>query len=122
MAPPCFLLDEHIAHAIAVGLRSREPDIQVFTIGDPNAPGAGTPDHDILIWIEERGCLLVTNNRKSMPGHLRNHMDRQRHIPGIVVISQRMSWGDTIEELLLIWSAILPNEFQDQIVYLPLER
>jgi hypothetical protein len=122
MAPPCFLLDEHIAHTIAEGLRSREPDIQVFTIGGSGAPDTGTPDQDILIWMDAHGCLLITNNRKSMPGHLRNHMDLQRHIPGIVVINQRMSWGNTIEELLLIWSASLPNEFQDQIIYLPLER
>ncbi|MBX3002111.1 MAG: DUF5615 family PIN-like protein [Caldilineaceae bacterium] len=118
----CFLLDEHIAHAIAEGLHSREAEIQVFTIGGPNAPATGTPDQDILIWVEEHGCLLITNNRKTMPGHLRNHVELQRHIPGIIVINQRMSWSDTIEELLLIWAASLPNEFQDQIVYLPLER
>jgi hypothetical protein len=28
--------------------------------------------------------------------------------------------GSLIEELILLWGASLPSEFQDQIVYLPL--
>ena len=30
--------------------------------------------------------------------------------------------GSLIEELILLWGASLPSEFQDQIVYLPLGR
>jgi hypothetical protein len=75
MSPPCFLLDERIPRAIARGLHHREPGIRVFVIGGPEAPTPGTPDPDLLCWIEERGCLLVTNNRATMPPvHLRNHL------------------------------------------------
>ncbi len=31
-----------------------------------------------------------------------------------------MSIGETIDELLLIWSASLTNEYQDLIIYLPI--
>lgn len=117
----CFLLDEHVAHAIARGLRELDPTIQVFTMGGANAPSIGTDDSDLLIWIEEQGCLLITNNRKTMPRHLQEHLAAGHHVPGIVVV-RRLSWGEIINQLYLLWAASLPGEFRDQIVYLPLVR
>ena len=120
MSSPCFLLDEHIPHAVARGLRLREPGLQVLILGHPGAPPLTTSDPDLLIWIEEHGCLLVTNNRASMPGHLRNHLAANRHILGILTVPRRFTIGNIIDELHLIWGASLPEEFQDQIVHLPL--
>jgi len=64
--------------------------------------------------------MLITNNRATMPVHLRAHLARGRHVPGIVQLPRRMNVSITVDDLLLIWGASLPNEFQDQIVYLPL--
>jgi hypothetical protein len=66
----CFLLDEHVPPFILAQLARMEPDLRVYVINDGNAPVRGTLDPDILIWIETHGCLLVTNNRASMPGIL----------------------------------------------------
>lgn len=68
--------------------------------------------------LYERG--LVTNNRATMPVHLQAHLTQERHVPGIVQLPRRMNVGAILDDLLLIASASLPDEFQDQIVYLPL--
>jgi len=79
----------------------------------------GTLDPEILCWCEENGFILVTNNRKSMPTHLAEHLSRERHIPGIITLNLEMGIGDTVEELILIAEVGNPEEYQDRIEYLP---
>jgi hypothetical protein len=114
-----FLLDEHVPLAIGKQLRVYSPALRVYRIGDGIAPPITTPDPAILLWIEAHDCLLVTYNRSSMPGHLVDHLAQGRHIPGILQLGKQMSRGAIIEELLLIAEASLPNEYQDQVIYLP---
>ena len=120
MSTVCLLLDEHIPLFVQVQLEQMEPGMRVYAIGDGIAPPRGTPDPDILCWIEAHGCMLVTNNRATMPVHLQAHMAQERHAPGIVQLPRRMNVGMILDDLLLIANASLPGEFQDQIVYLPL--
>jgi len=122
MSPVCFLLDEHVPPFIQTQLTQMAPDLRVYTIDDNNAPARGTLDPQILIWIETYGCMLVTNNRASMPGHLNDHLALGRHVPGIVQVPRRMNIGTILDDLWLIWAAARPDEFRDQIVHLPLRR
>lgn len=84
------------------------------------APAFGTLDPEILVWCEENEFLLVTNNRKSMPAHLQDHLEHGRHATGIFILNAEMSVGETVEELILIASASSAEEYQDQIIYLPI--
>ena len=122
MSAVCLLLDEHVPLIIQAQLEQMEPGVTIYAIGDGIAPSRGTPDPDILCWIETHGCILVTNNRATMPVHLQEHLAQGRHVPGIVQLPRRMSIGPILDDLLLIWGVGLPDEFQDQIVYLPLRR
>ncbi|HVC35439.1 MAG TPA: hypothetical protein VNL16_18160 [Chloroflexota bacterium] len=116
MTTPGFLLDEHIPAAVGRAFAKRDPAIQVFAVGRPPAPAFGAADPELLRWIEDHNCLLVTNNRASMPTHLRDHLGEDRHVPGILVTSKGLSLGELGEQLLLVWGAGLPGEFHDQIV------
>lgn len=120
--PPGFLIDENLPPALAMQMRQREPYIQVLAIGQPGAPVKGTADRPLLRWVEENGYLLVTNNRSSMPGHLRDHLTTGRHVPGILITPFALDIGLVVEELLLIWGASLPDEYQDRIVYMPISQ
>lgn len=67
MALACFLFDEHVPRALERGLRLRDPAIQIVVIGgELEAPALSTPDPDLLYWIAEHGCILVTNNRATI--------------------------------------------------------
>ena len=115
-----FLLDENIDPLYRRELMRREPSMVVWRVGDISAPPEGALDPDILAWCEENGFILVTNNRKSMPSHLRQHLQQGRHVPGILVLNDKMSNSETVEELWLIWTTSDQEEYLDAMIYLPL--
>lgn len=116
-----YLMDENVDPLFRAELLRREPKLIVWKIGDPGVPPRGTLDPAILRWCEENSFVLVTNNRKSMLQHLRDHLSEGQHVPGIFELNPNMSIGETIEELLLIWSASDAGEYQDMLIYLPLK-
>ncbi len=117
-----YLLDEHISPLYRTQLVRREPELIVRIIGDPDAPPKGTLDPEILIWCEIHNFILATNNRKSMPKHLADHLNQGRHIPGISIMDLRQNISEIIEELLLIYGVSNEYEYQDRIEYLPLTQ
>jgi Domain of unknown function (DUF5615) len=115
-----LLLDENVTPSLRTQILGRDASICVWIVGDPDAPSKGTLDPEILIWCEERKFILVTNNRRSMPGHLLDHLTLGRHIPGILILSDRISFGETVEELILIAEGSFEEEYRDRIQFLPL--
>ena len=55
-----YLIDENTTPALADQLRRRQPALEVASVGDDVAPPKGTPDPNILLWIEAHGFTLVT--------------------------------------------------------------
>jgi hypothetical protein len=88
-------------------------------VGDPSAPGLGTLDPDILLWCEAHGFILVTNNRRSMPQHLSEHLAAGRQIPGILVLRKNAAMDQVIEDLILITEAAGDDDYQNMISYVP---
>lgn len=115
-----FLLDENVAPLYQTQLRQRKPDLVVWIVGDPGTPPKSTLDPEILCWCEEYNFVLVTNNRKSMPVHLTDHIAEGHHVPGILILNLDVSIGQLLDELILIAEASFEDEYQDQIVHLPL--
>jgi hypothetical protein len=113
MSGLCFLLDEHVPLILQALLEQMAPEMHVYAIGDGIAPPKGTPDPDILSWIEAQGCFLITNNQATMPVHLQTHLAQGQHVPGIVQLPRRMDIHAIVDDLSLIWGASLPGEFQD---------
>lgn len=114
-----YLLDEHVAPAYRKQMIQREPGLTVFIIGDIGVPPRGSPDPELLRWCEENGFVIITNNRSSMPAHLADHLAEGRHMPGIFILNPKMSFGETIEELITLAMASAEDEFRDRITYLP---
>ena len=115
-----YLLDENVGESLRKGLHTRYPDIIVWRVGDPTAPQIGTLDPEILLWCEAHNFTLVTKNRNSMPGHLRDHLASGHRFPGMFTLNPKLSLSETVEELALVWGAAQPHEYVDQINYLPL--
>ena len=114
-----YLLDEHIPSAYRTQLVYHEPSLTVWKIGDEGAPPKSTPDPEILHWCEQNDFMLVTNNRKSMPGHLADHLAAGHHVPGIITIDLNAPMGVVLEDLLLIVGASSGDELIDRILDVP---
>lgn len=117
---PCFLLDEHVSRAIQRQLRRIEPKINILAVGNPEAPPVGTSDPDILIWMEENGYILVTENRSTIPGHISDHFAMGRHFPGVFWIRPGTGIGSLVEELHLIWHTSEAEEYLDYAIFIPM--
>lgn len=115
-----YLLDENVDPLYATQLRRLQPNLVIRVIGEPVTPARGTLDPEILCWCEENNFILVTNNRTSMPVHLVEHIEKNRHIPGIFILNPNLSIGENIQELILVAEASFDDEYQDRIDYLPL--
>lgn len=115
-----YLLDENISPRVQSQLLLRVPKMKVLRIGDETAPILGTPDLLILEWIEQNGYILVSQNRRTIPIHLQEHLAAGHHVPGILLLRRKISLGQLLNDLLLIWEASKPDEYRDRIEYLPL--
>jgi hypothetical protein len=115
-----YLIDENVNPTYTNQLRRLKLDLFVIAVGDITAPPRGTLDPDILLWCEENNCILVTNNRKSIPVHLSDHLATNHHIPGIFILSPKLTIGENLEQLILIAEGSLEDEYQDRIEFLPL--
>ncbi|WP_193198445.1 DUF5615 family PIN-like protein [Nostoc sp. MG11] len=115
-----YLIDENVDPIYTIQLRRLKPDLFVVAVGDLTTPQKGTLDPEIWVWYEENDCILVTNNRKSMPVHLADHVAQKHHVPGIFILNPKLSFGENLEQLLLIAEGSFDNEYQDRIEFLPL--
>jgi hypothetical protein len=112
-----FLADADLHPAIVEGLRARCPDVDF-----QHAKGViadATEDPDVLLPARRLGRVLVSHDRKTMPGHFYDFM-RAGSSPGLILIPQQMVIGAAIAELLLIVECLEVEDFADRILYLPL--
>lgn len=115
-----FLLDENLSPRLSPALWRYNPTIDVLRVGDPGAPPLGTLDPDLLVYLEQQQRALVTNNRVSMPGHLRDHAAAGGHHWDIFWLRPGVGLGAIVAELVLIWEASTADEWRDRTRWLPL--
>jgi len=115
-----FLLDEHLAHAIQSQLLRLDGEIEILVLGQSFAPQIGASDQDILLWLERTGYAFVTNNRRTMPDHIRAHYAAGHHLPGLFLLKRQARIGQVIEQIYLLWATSEAEEYIDRVLYLPL--
>ncbi|MDJ1181934.1 DUF5615 family PIN-like protein [Roseofilum casamattae] len=115
-----YLIDENLSFLYQEQLHKSYPDLRILNVGQPPAPPNGTLDPEILVWCEQNNFILVTNNRKSMPGHLADHLAGGGEVPGILTFRKKFSIANILESLILIAEAGDPIEYRNCISYIPL--
>lgn len=116
-----FLADQDFREAIVIGLQRRRPEINIRLVKEIGL--LHRPDPEILEYAREQGRMLLTHDKRTMPKHLDDlllTLPPGDHHPGGFLVPQRMATGRAIEELLLIWEASEPEEWQDRFTFLPL--
>jgi hypothetical protein len=114
-----FLLDENLSPRLKVALWRLNPSVDVLRVGDPDAPPLGTPDSAVLNYLSLAQWLLVTDNRKSMPGHLEAHWAAGGHMWGLLWVRPRIPIGQVAQELFLVWEATESEEWFDKLAWIP---
>ncbi len=115
-----FLLDENVDPILRQALHQQIPEMTVWRVGDPVAPANGTPDPKILEWCSLNHFILVTNNRASMPVHLRQRLEAGETATGIFVLHPSLALEQIVQDLVLVWGASDAEEYANLIWYLPI--
>ncbi len=115
-----FLLDENLPLRLKTALIRLEPTIDVLRVGDPNAPGLGTLDPELLLFLAATQRMLVTNNRVSMPAHIDAHWSQGNRLWGLLWIRPGTPLIRLAQELQLVWVASEAEEWLDRVGWIPL--
>lgn len=121
--PLSFLLDEHLRGPLWQALLRHNlrgtNTLDVVRVGDFQDLPLSSDDSHILKWSEREGRILVTEDRHTMSGHLREHLAGGGHSPGILLLRPGQSIPNAVECLVLIAHAGEEAEFANAITYFP---
>lgn len=114
-----FLADENFDNDILRGMQRANPELDIIRVQDTEVYQAD--DSTVLAWAAEKGRILLTHDRKTIPRYAHERVAAGLPMPGVVEVQkQQMSLGQAIEELLIFIVASEPDECINRVVYLPL--
>lgn len=113
-----FLADENFNGKLLTGLRVAIPDIDVIRVQDTDK--IASPDPELLAWAAEHGRILLTHDIQTVAGYAYNRVRANLPMPGIIEVRMTQGLGTTIDELVLLIEASTPDEFENQVRYIPL--
>jgi hypothetical protein len=110
--------DENFNQDIVRGLLRREPDLDLVGVQDVGLSGAADPN--VLAWAAAEGRLLLTHDVSTVTRYAYERVEASLRMPGVIEVSRTVPLGQAIEDILLLAELSLPDEWADQILYLPL--
>src|SRR6516225_579256 len=85
-----LLLDEHVALAVAVGLRRRHSSFIVVCLAEwENGAFLGQPDSACLQQAAAQGLTLVTYDRRTIPTLLKAWAEEERKHGGVIFVDEK---------------------------------
>jgi|GEM_PF-316222 len=115
-----YLLDENISPRLKMTLLRLDSSMDVLRIGEGDSPPLGTPDWDVLKYLEISQRVLVTLNRRSMPDHIEIFQVNGGRLFGLLWVRPETPVRIMAEELLLIWETTEAEEWIDRTEWIPL--
>jgi hypothetical protein len=112
-----LLADADLRYSIVRGFRSRAPTADFLAAR--GVVSQSLDDPHLLALAADLGRVLVSHDRKTMPGHFYRFLEA-RESPGVILIPQLRAIGKAIEDLHWVWECMEADEFLNQITYLPL--
>ena len=112
-----FQADADLDQRVLRGIKRTVPDIDFQTA--TQAGLEGLPDPEVLHIAAEQGRILVSQDRRTMPGHFRQFTSTTKS-PGVVLLREGIAIAAAIEELVLIWAASEPKDWENRLVWIPL--
>ena len=113
-----FLADENFDSRILAGLRRRLPVLDILRVQDVGLVGAEDPE--ILAWAAEEDRILLTHDAATVPDFAYERTRAGAAMPGVIEVPFDMPIGQAIEDLLLVMEASYPEDWRNQVTFLPL--
>ncbi|MGI8467151.1 MAG: DUF5615 family PIN-like protein [Pyrinomonadaceae bacterium] len=114
-----LLSDEDFNNRIVRGLLRRFPFLDLARAQDVGL--AGKHDTEVLEWAANEKRLVLTHDFATMLDYAYSRIEQDLRMPGLVAISQDLPIGEAIEELTIFIECSLENEWENQVVFIPLK-
>ncbi len=119
MSRPRFLSDHDLNEHIVTGVVRREPSLEWVRVRDVGL--SERLDGEVLAYASDHGYLVVSHDVNTMPKAAYDRMNAGHKMSGLLMVKQRDPIGPIIESLLLIWSSSQAEEWENQVVFLPID-
>jgi hypothetical protein len=113
-----FLTDEDFDGRLTSALLARVSGLDLVRVQDVGL--MHTPDPDILAWAAAEGRIVLTHDRSTMTGFAGARIGAGQPMPGLFVVDQQTQLGRILNDLEVLAVTSEMNEWQDQIVFIPL--
>jgi hypothetical protein len=107
--------DENFDGDILRGLYRRNPSIDIVRIQDCGLSGA--PDEDVLAWAATEGRIVLTHDRTTLPSYAYDRVQSSLRMPGVFAVSDSMSVGQAVDEILLAIECLALDECIDSVKF-----
>jgi hypothetical protein len=111
--------DDDFNNRIVRGLIRRQPDLDILRVQDAGL--AGRNDEDVLAWAATEGRILLTHDVTTMKHTAYDRIAAGLPMPGVFEVSQDVSIGTAVDEILLLAVCSDQDEWQGQVRFLPLK-
>jgi predicted nuclease of predicted toxin-antitoxin system len=112
-----LLVDEHIPLAVIHGVKRKLPVADITRVVDVGLLGAEDPD--VLAWAATENRILLTKDKATMSLFAYQRIQKGLVMPGVIIITQDLSIGSLIEELVIILECGIPDDFKNLIYTIP---
>ena len=115
-----YQADADLDRRIVRATRRREPGID-FQFASEARSGRGLKglsDDQVLALAAQEGRILITHDRRTMPGHFARFIATATS-PGVIILPQRMPLGVAVDWLVTIWAASEAEEWVNQMLPIP---
>lgn len=114
-----LISDEDFNGRIVRGLLRRFPSFDLVRVQDVGL--IGKHDTEVLAWAAEENRLLLTHDLATMIDFANNRVADGLKMPGIIAVPQGLAIGEAIDEISLLVEYSLENEWENQIVFIPVK-
>ena len=115
--PICFQADADLNQVIVSAVVRRVRAIDFRTAS--SAGLAGLSDQEVLALAARDGRVLVTHDQATMPRHFGQFVQTGKS-PGAIIVPQYLPVREAADDLILLWTAMEPEDVVNRIVYLPI--
>jgi hypothetical protein len=113
-----LLADENFNNGIIRGVLRANPDIDIVRVQDVGLRGADDPE--VLAWAAAEERVLLTHDTRTMTKYAYDRLHAGEPMPGIFGVKATVAHAVAIDDILLLATCSLPDEWAGQVRYLPL--
>jgi len=115
-----LLADENFDNDIVRGVLRRNPEVDLVRVQDVGLTGVEDPE--VLAWAAQEGRVLLSHDVATITKYAYERVEAGLPMPGVFEVSQIVPIGVVIDDVLLIAEVSLEDEWEGQVLYLPLRR